>query len=158
MLNTPVDEILFDANGKVYGIKSTEGEAKAPLIICDPTYAHKYDKVTVVGKQIRSICILDHPLPNTNNATSCQIILPQKQLGRQFDIYVNMVSFAHAVCGKGLYLAMVSTTVETANPEAEIQPALELLGPVLEQFVSVSDSYAPKDFNSSKDSGVRLTF
>ena len=48
-----------------------------------------------------------------------------------------MVSSAHAVCSKGLYIAMVSTTVETSNAEAEIQPALELLGPIIEMFVDV---------------------
>lgn len=52
-----------------------------------------------------------------------------------------MVSFAHAVCAKNLYIAMVSTTVETANPEQEIAPAIELLGPILEQFTSVTDMY-----------------
>jgi Rab GDP dissociation inhibitor len=26
---------------------------------------------------------MDHPIPNTNDATSIQIILPQKQLGRK---------------------------------------------------------------------------
>lgn len=145
MLNTPVDEILFDENGKVTGIKNAEGEAKAPLIICDPSYALKYEKVKTTQKVIRSICILDHPIPNTNNMTSTQIIFPQKQLGRKYDIYINMVSFAHAVCAKGLYIAMVSTTVETANPEQEIQPALELLGPILEQFTSITDMYAPID-------------
>jgi len=46
-----------------------------------------------------------------------------------------MVSSAHAVCAKGLYIAMVSTTVETANPEQEIVPALDLLGPVIEMFI-----------------------
>ena len=50
-----------------------------------------------------------------------------------------MVSAAHAVCAQGLRIAIVSTTVETEQPEAEIQPALELLGPLLEMFVSVSD-------------------
>jgi len=53
-----------------------------------------------------------------------------------------MVSSAHAVCAKGLFIAMISTTVETSNPELEIKPALELLGDVLEmlfkypQFIS----------------------
>jgi Rab GDP dissociation inhibitor len=38
MLNTKVDEILFN-DGKVSGIKSGGEEAKAPMIICDPSYA-----------------------------------------------------------------------------------------------------------------------
>ena len=36
-------------------------------------------------------------------------------------MYVSMVSSAHAVCAKGLYIAIVSTTVETKDPEKEIQ-------------------------------------
>mmetsp|Transcript_31690 Transcript_31690/g.23483 ORF Transcript_31690/g.23483 Transcript_31690/m.23483 type:complete len:194 (-) Transcript_31690:405-986(-) len=75
MLNTNVDEILFK-EGKVCGIKSGEEEAKAPLIICDPSYVTSLGKVKEVGKVIRAICIMDHPIPNTNDATSCQIILP----------------------------------------------------------------------------------
>ena len=59
------------------------------------------------------------------------------------DVYISMVSSAHAVCAKGLYIAMISTTVETTNPELEIKPALELLGDVLEMFVNVSSIYAP---------------
>ena len=35
---------------------------------------------------------------------------------------------------------MVSTTVETANPEAEIQPGLNLLGPIKNKFVQVSNN------------------
>lgn len=54
-----------------------------------------------------------------------------------------MVSSAHAVCAQGLRIAIVSTTVETQNPEAEIQPALELLGPLKEMFVSVSELLEP---------------
>ena len=29
---------------------------------------------------VRAACILSHPVPNTNNAPSAQIILPQKQV------------------------------------------------------------------------------
>ena len=37
MLNTKVDEILFNGD-KVCGIKSGGESAKAPIVICDPTY------------------------------------------------------------------------------------------------------------------------
>lgn len=84
MLNTKVDEILFNAEGKVSGIKSGAEEAKAPMIICDPSYVRDLKKVKETAKVIRAICILDHPLPSTNDSSSCQIILPQKQLGRRF--------------------------------------------------------------------------
>ena len=49
------------------------------------------------------------------------------------DIYVSCVSFAHNVAAKGHYIAMVSTTVETSNPEEELKPGIDLLGPVLEK-------------------------
>jgi hypothetical protein len=29
---------------------------------------------------VRAIAILDHPLPGTHNADSCQIIIPQRQV------------------------------------------------------------------------------
>jgi len=40
---------------------------------------------------------------------------------------------------------MVSTTCETNNPEAEILPGLQLLGPITDKFVSISDVYEPVD-------------
>lgn len=84
-----------------------------------------------------------HPIPDTNNAHSVQIILPQKQIGRKSDMYVFCSSFAHNVCANGKWLAFVSTTVETANPEAELAPGLALLGPIDDKFVEVQDIYEP---------------
>lgn len=112
-------------------------------------------KTKVVGKVIRAICIMDHPIPNTNNASSIQIILPQKQLNRNYDIYITMVSSDHAVCAKGLYIAIISTTVESNNPEAELEPALKLLGNVLEMFVSISDLHEP--INDAKSEQLFIT-
>lgn len=154
MLNTAVDEILFE-NGKACGVRCGEESARAPLVICDPTYVKGLEKTRVTGRVIRAICILDHPIPNTNDATSCQIIVPQKQLNRNQDIYITMVSYAHAVCASGLRIAIVSTTVETDNPEAEIQPAIALLGPLLEMFVSVSDIHEP--VNDAKAESLYIT-
>lgn len=41
-----------------------------------------------------------------------------------------MISYAHNVAAQGKYIAIVSTTVETSEPESEIEPALELLEPI----------------------------
>jgi len=46
-----------------------------------------------------------------------------------------VVSFAHNVAAKGFYIAIVSTTVETSNPEAELKPGLDLLGEIKEKYV-----------------------
>lgn len=140
MLRTNADEILFES-GKVAGVRSGTEKAFAPLVICDPSYVMSIPgRVKKVGQVIRAICLLQHPVANTKDAHSCQIIIPQKQVNRKSDIYIAVVSAAHAVCPKDYYIAMVSTNVETSSPEAEIQPALQLLNPVKEMFVSVSYS------------------
>jgi Rab GDP dissociation inhibitor len=82
MLNTQVDEIMMNEDGKVTGIKSGDKTATAPLVICDPSYcADKFKKAT--GKVIRAICLLNHPIPNTHDAPSIQIIMPAKQLNKK---------------------------------------------------------------------------
>jgi len=140
MLNKPVDEVIFE-NGQAVGVKSEGEVAKCKFVVADPSYFP--DKVKPTGKVIRAICILNHPIPDTNNADSCQIIIPQKQVKRHSDIYIGCISFAHNVVPKGKYVAIVSTTVETQEPLKELKPGLDLLGPIAEQFVSVVDTYEP---------------
>ena len=48
-----------------------------------------------------------------------------------------MVSDVHQVCKKGFYVAIISATVETSNPEAELKPAFDLIGTVKEKFITV---------------------
>lgn len=47
-----------------------------------------------------------------------------------------MISYAHNVAAQGKYIAIVSTTVETSEPETEIEPALELLEPIDQKSVT----------------------
>ena len=54
-----------------------------------------------------------------------------------------MVSYSHLICSNGMYVAIVSATVETDDPESEIQPAIALLGPILDMFVSIDTLYDP---------------
>ncbi|KAJ3282919.1 Rab GDP dissociation inhibitor alpha [Borealophlyctis nickersoniae] len=140
MLNKKVDEIVYE-NGKVVGVKSEGEVAKAKAVIGDPSYFP--DKVKKTGQVIRMICLLNHPIPNTGDADSVQIVIPQNQVGRKHDIYVASVSSAHNVAAKDYYVAMVSTIVETAEPEKELQPALALLGPIAETFTDIKDLYEP---------------
>ena len=81
MLNAKVDEITFDEAGKVTGIRSGDDIATAPIVICDPSYTTE-DKLIPKAQVIRAICLLNHPIPETNNAQSTQIIIPAKQLNR----------------------------------------------------------------------------
>jgi Rab GDP dissociation inhibitor len=151
MLNKAIDEILFDSEGKVTGIRSGEEIARAPVILCDPSYALAIGKVRSTGQVIRAICILNHDVPSTNHAPSGQIIIPQRQTGRHNDIYVSYVSSSHCVCPDGYYIAICSTQVETSVPENELQPAFQLLGEVLTSFIKVYDTYEPiQDGNLDK--------
>ena len=155
MLNQPIEKVLFNEDKKVIGVTAENGKkANAPVIIAHPEYfiqAGLKEKVKPVGKVIRSICILNHPIANTNDVKSIQIILPQKQTKRKSDIYVMMVSDVHQICRKGFYVAVISTTVETNTPEAELQPAYDLISPICEKFVTVTNMYEPVDLNESKD-------
>jgi len=147
MLNAPIDHVVIE-DGKAVGVQSSEDPkpiAHCKFIVADPSYFP--DRVRCTGKVVRAICILSHPVPNTDNAESAQIIIPQKQVGRRSDIYVSIVSAANNVAPKGRWIATCAATVEnpSGDPAAELQPALALLGTIDEKFVSVSDIMEPLD-------------
>jgi len=48
-----------------------------------------------------------------------------------------MVSATHNVCAKNVYIAMVSTIVETDKPELEIASGIQLLGPIYDKYVPI---------------------
>jgi Rab GDP dissociation inhibitor len=152
MLAKPIEEIVYE-DGKVVGVKSEGETAKAKIVIGDPSYFS--DKVKPVGKVVRAICLLNHPIPQTNNALSCQIVVPGNQCNRKNDIYIACMSHAHNVAAEGYYIAICSTTVETDNPEAELETAYAALGDILEKFVAVDDIYEPS--SDGTDSGVFIT-
>ncbi|KAJ2557198.1 Rab GDP dissociation inhibitor alpha, partial [Coemansia sp. RSA 1836] len=142
MLNTPVDEIVYgDDDGAFVGVRSGDQVARAKQVIGDPSYFRS--NVCKTGRVIRAICILRSPIPSAK-ADSAQIILPQRQTGREHDIYITCLSEAQKICPKGCWIASVSTIAETTgDPKNEIAAALKLLGPIEQIFVSDSDVYEP---------------
>eukprot|EP00268_Persea_americana_P043415 TRINITY_DN4364_c0_g2_i1.p1 TRINITY_DN4364_c0_g2~~TRINITY_DN4364_c0_g2_i1.p1 ORF type:complete len:143 (+),score=36.56 TRINITY_DN4364_c0_g2_i1:3-431(+) len=86
---------------------------------------------------------MSHPIPNTNDSHSVQVILPQKQLGRKSDMYLFCCSYSHNIAPKGKYIAFVSTEAETDDPETELKPGIDLLGPVEEIFFDTYNRYEP---------------
>jgi len=142
MLDKSVDEIVME-DGKAVGVRSGTEVARCKQVYCDPSYVP--GSVTQKGQVVRCICLMDHPIPNTKDALSTQIIIPQKQVNRNSDIYISLVSYTHQVAAKGWFVAMVSTTVETDNPESEIRPGLDMLGPIKQKFVTVTPHYVPTD-------------
>ncbi|KAH7334366.1 GDP dissociation inhibitor [Rhizoctonia solani] len=159
MLDKKVDEIVLGPDGKFAGVRSGDETVKAKQVIGDPSYfmTQGEGKVRVLEGQkvVRAICFLKHPIPGTEDADSVQIIIPQNQVKRRNDIYIAMVSSTHNVCAKDIYVAIVSTIVETINPEEEIKPGLALLGPIHEKFVSVTQLYEPT--SSGQEDNIFIT-
>ncbi|XP_057776729.1 guanosine nucleotide diphosphate dissociation inhibitor 2-like isoform X2 [Salvia miltiorrhiza] len=141
MLNKPDCKVEFDVEGKVCGVTSQGETAKCKKVVCDPSYLP--NKVKKVGKVARAIAIMSHPIPDTNDSHSVQIILPQKQLCRKSDMYVFCCSYSHNVAPRGKFIASVSSEAETDHPEAELKPGTDLLGHVDEIFFETYDRYEP---------------
>jgi len=128
----------------VTGVKSEGKVARCRKLIGDPSYFHGTPKIRQIGQVARCICILSHPVAETNKADSAQIIIPFKsQPGRKSDIYVSVVSHIHQVAAQGKYIAVCSCPVETKDPKKELEPAFKLLGKIDQQFYWVSDNYVP---------------
>ena len=160
MLNQDIDEVMFDEDGKACGVRAGDMVAKAPVIIGEASYFPK-DKYRKVGAVVRSICFLKHPIQQTNNGGSAQIIIPANQVAeagypaRKFDVYISCVSFEHKVAPDGMWVAIVSTNVETEEPLKEVQVGIDQLGDIVERFDAVSPIFAP--VGDGKDDGCFIT-
>jgi len=157
MLNRDIDEILYDENGFVNGVKAGNEMAKAKMVIGDPSYFPK-EKIRPTGKVVRCICFLNHPIPSTNNSESVQIIIPGPQVGRVNDIFVCSVSHAHFVAASGIYISIVSTLMENDDPEKEIEPGIKLLGSILHRFTHVAVTYEPVSDGSQDKCFISKSF
>ncbi|KAL2936761.1 hypothetical protein RDABS01_020210 [Bienertia sinuspersici] len=146
MLNKPDCSIVFDDSGKVTGVSSEGETAKCKKVV------HK------VGRVTRAICIMSHPIPDTKESHSVQVILPQKQLGRKSDMYLFCCSYTHNVAAKGKHIAFVTTEAETDNPEAELKPGIDLLGPVDEIFYDTYDRYEPTNEPESDNCFISTSY
>jgi len=153
MLNKPIEGFNFGPDGRVNGVRSEGETVKCAAVIGDPSYFT--EKVKQVGQIVRCICIMNHPIPNTDNSESVQIILPQAQLKRKGDIYISCVSASHEVAPSGHYIVLVSTFVETSDPRSELAPGIQLLGSVLQQFWSVDPLLVPT--NDGVKEGIHIS-
>jgi len=131
--------------------------ATAKMVIGDPSYFPK-EKVRPTGKVVRCICFLNHPIANTNNSESAQIIIPGPQVGRTNDIFVCSMASPHAVSARGIYIAIVSTKVEMGDPEKEIEPGLKLLGQIMQRFTTVATTYEPVSDGSDDKCYISSSF
>jgi len=150
MLNRDIDELVYE-DGVCVGVKAEDTIAKSKVVIGDPSYFP--DKCTTASKVVRAIAILDHPLPNTGDCPSCQVIIPQGQVNRKNDIYVFCISESHKVAPAGKFIAFASTTIEGETEglsaqqiaERELTDGLKLLNPAQEIFFDMYDVNVPND-------------
>ncbi|VFQ68431.1 unnamed protein product [Cuscuta campestris] len=156
MLNKPECKVEFDESGKAYGVTSEGETAKCKKVVCDPSYLT--NKVQKVGKVARAICTMSHPIPNTNDSHSAQVILPQKQLGRKSDMYLFCCSYSHNIAPKGKYIAFVLTEAETDDPETELKPGVDLLGAVDEIFYETCDRYMPVNDSAADNCFISTSY
>lgn len=147
MLQTPLTSVKFNAAGQFEAVESNGHFAHAKFVVADPSYFP--DRVHPIGKAVRLIAIMRQPIPIPKmECNSCQIILPQKEVNRNNDIYVLQLSHVNKVCPEGYFVALVGTVVEhPENPMLDLDAGLKLLPPngVVDTFLSVSDMYAPND-------------
>jgi Rab GDP dissociation inhibitor len=156
MMGKQVDEIVYGSDGKVTGVRSGEETAACSAVIADPSYYKNTDKVKRKGQIARVIVVMDHPIPNTKDKDSVQIIIPAQEVKRQSNIYICMTSGEHKIAPMGKYVAVCNCIVEGEEVDEgdlsaaklvamrELRPALHLLGVDAEAiFAWVSDYYEP---------------
>jgi Rab GDP dissociation inhibitor len=157
MLNQDIDEIVYDDNGAACGVKAGNQMAKAAMVIGDPSY-FKTEQIRATGRVVRCICLLNHPIPNTSNAESAQIIIPGPQVNRVNDVFVCCMGNSLQATAPGIYVAIVSTISEKANPDEDVAPGLQLLGPIVTRFTAISTTYEPVDDGSKSKCFISKSF
>ncbi|KAI6698996.1 hypothetical protein NL676_019115 [Syzygium grande] len=143
MLNKRECKVEFNDEGQVIGVTSEGETAKCKKLFATLLGICNIVQVRKIGKVARAVCIMSHPIPNTNDSHSVQVIMPQKQLGRKSDMYLFCCSYTHKVAPKGKFIAFVSAEAETDRPQTELKPGVDLLGPVDEIFYDTYDRYEP---------------
>ena len=111
----------------------------------------EFNKVQIKGRIIRRICLMNHPIPGTEDCDSCQIIIPQDQIKRNYDIFILQLGYGHCACKKGYYIIVISTFDDANNINKQLAPAMDIIGNTLECFDKIYTYYEPidKSFNDN---------
>jgi len=164
MLRTPVEEVLYDDDGKVKGIKYVSPETKkvqtayCKQLIGDPTYFEGTDKRKFTGYIARVIAVLKE-MPELKDKKpgdygSCQVIFPSTQTGHTNDIYVSILGSALQCTPQGRYICCMQTRfslAEDASPDEALAKAKSVLeiskgklgDTVIDSWTTYRKSYVP---------------
>ena len=144
--NCDVEDILYDEDNKFKGIKTSKGKyIYGSILISEPSYMTKFNKVEEKNRVIRRICLMNHPIPDIGECDSCQIIIPQTQTGKKNDIFILQLGYGHCVCKKGYYVVVISTFDDKTDINRQLAPAMEIIGSTLECLDKVYTCYEPID-------------
>eukprot|EP00767_Chilomastix_cuspidata_P004022 gnl/Chilomastix_cuspidata/415.p1 GENE.gnl/Chilomastix_cuspidata/415~~gnl/Chilomastix_cuspidata/415.p1 ORF type:complete len:473 (-),score=179.07 gnl/Chilomastix_cuspidata/415:584-1876(-) len=164
MLRMPIEEILFNEDGTVHGVRSNGENAYCKWLIGDPSYFE--DFVETAGKVSRGICLLEKPLDEcvaqvktktSSIPTSAQIIISADLVGRKNDIYVTTQGSGHKTAPMGLEkpycLGFVSTISEAPGAEENLRAGFDVLGRagIREKFVYETDLCRPRPGTERKN-------
>ena len=147
-----VEKILYDDNNKFKGIETSNGDhIYGSILISEPSYMEKFNKVQIKKRIIRRICLMNHPILGIGEYDSCQIIIPQNQIGRNNDIFILQLGYGHCVCKKGYYFVVISTYDDGNDINKQLASAMKIIGNTLECFDKVYSYYEPidKSFNEN---------
>jgi len=178
MLNADVKSVVYDSDGKASGVtfsheaieNGAPTTATAKTIIGEPSYFEE-KLYTKTGQTARCIVIMSQPLPGTNEAGNCQVIIPNVEAKRQSDVYISCLSDVHQVCPQRRFLAVLSATVEGGDVDVsdrkacadacarELKVGLGLIpsANILEKFTWVTDTRAPTNSEDLNAAGIYMT-
>jgi len=175
ILNSDVKEILRDSDGNVSGVRflheiAGDVSATGKIVIGDPSYfGAEYSQQQ--GQTAKCVCIMNAPVPKTNDQGNCQIIIPNTEVKRANDIYVSCLSGLHEVCPKDKFLAVLSSTIEgkacdpsdkkavAATVERELASGLRIIpsGSILKKFHFVTNRVDPVNIEAHRATGLYIT-
>ena len=146
-----VENILYDDNGKFEGIQTSNEKIYSTILISEPSYMEKFNKVQIKKRIIRRICLMNHPISGIGECDSCQIIIPQNQIGKKNDIFILQLGYGHCITKKGYYAVFISTFDDETDINKQLAPAMEIIGNTLECFDKIYSYYEPIDnsFNNN---------
>ncbi|KAF8644112.1 hypothetical protein HU200_066552 [Digitaria exilis] len=72
--------------------------------------------------------------------------------------YVFCCSYSHNVASKGKFIGICVRTSRADNPETELKPGVDLLGPVDELFIDTYDRYEPTNDSSSDNCYISTSY
>jgi Rab GDP dissociation inhibitor len=109
-------------------------EISGKVLISDPIYAPDSSKAYEI---IRAIVITKGDSEITSKAPSSQIIFLKSELQRNNDVFLVVLGKGEEASPEDYKVCIISTVKETDQPEKEIQPVLNKLGTIVDQFIDV---------------------